>query len=258
MAEVNCKCKILCEKCNTYITKNNFSKHLRRHENHPESFREVKHVENHDGLICIYCGKECKNTNSLKNHERTCKQNSNRFYLAGYRKNLPAWNKGLTEETDERVLKNSESRRKFYETHDGPFKGKKHSEESKNKCSYSMKKFLELNPDMVPYVRNHSSKASYPEMYFNELFNKENINLNYHKQIGSYQLDFYNEEKLIDIEIDGEQHYVDSKMPEHDKKRTEYLESLGWTVIRIRWSEYKQMTEDEKHNLILSLRDLGL
>ena len=124
-------------------------------------------------------------------------------------------------------MKNSESRRKFYETHDGPFKGKKHSEESKNKCSYSMKKFLELNPDMVPYVRNHSSKASYPEMYFNELFNKENINLNYHKQIGSYQLDFYNEEKLIDIEIDGEQHYVDSKMPEHDKKRTEYLESLG-------------------------------
>ena len=54
MAEVNCKCKILCEKCNTYITKNNFSKHLRRHEVHPETFRESYHLD-HDDLFCKFC-----------------------------------------------------------------------------------------------------------------------------------------------------------------------------------------------------------
>lgn len=29
-------------------------------------------------MICQYCGKECKNSNSLKNHERLCKLNPNR------------------------------------------------------------------------------------------------------------------------------------------------------------------------------------
>ena len=29
-------------------------------------------------LYCQYCNKECKNTNSLKNHERVCKHNPNR------------------------------------------------------------------------------------------------------------------------------------------------------------------------------------
>ena len=29
-------------------------------------------------FICKYCGKECKNLNSLHNHERLCKQNPNR------------------------------------------------------------------------------------------------------------------------------------------------------------------------------------
>lgn len=26
-------------------------------------------------FICSYCGKACKNANSLRNHERLCKQN---------------------------------------------------------------------------------------------------------------------------------------------------------------------------------------
>lgn len=28
-------------------------------------------------LICKYCGKECKNANSLRTHERLCKKNPN-------------------------------------------------------------------------------------------------------------------------------------------------------------------------------------
>lgn len=34
-------------------------------------------------FICRYCGKECINTNSLKNHERLCKENPNRQFLHG-------------------------------------------------------------------------------------------------------------------------------------------------------------------------------
>lgn len=33
--------------------------------------------------ICKYCGKECKNDNSLRNHERLCKQNPRRQITHG-------------------------------------------------------------------------------------------------------------------------------------------------------------------------------
>ena len=42
-------------------------------------------------MICQYCGKECKNSNSLKNHERLCKLNPNRqisgWTIHNYNKN---------------------------------------------------------------------------------------------------------------------------------------------------------------------------
>lgn len=56
--------------------------------------------------------------------------------------------------------------------------GKKrtHSEETKNKISIIRKKFLTENPDMIPYKLNHKSKGeSYPEKYFREWLEKENI-----------------------------------------------------------------------------------
>lgn len=46
-------------------------------------------------LLCKFCGKECKNDNSLRNHERTCPKNENRNYSNGMT-GKPAWNKGLT------------------------------------------------------------------------------------------------------------------------------------------------------------------
>jgi hypothetical protein len=40
-------------------------------------------------------------------------------------------------------------------------KGRKMSDEQKNKISESRKKYLMENPHMVPYKLNHSSKISY-------------------------------------------------------------------------------------------------
>jgi len=50
----------------------------------------------------------------------------------------------------------------------------------------------------------------------------------------------------INIEIDGDQHYYDNKIVESDIRRNKYLESLGWDIIRIRWSEYKKMDNETK------------
>lgn len=63
--------------------------------------------------VCKYCGKVCKNDNSLRNHERLCKNNPDRqdSYLMkkNKRSDYVPWNKGLTKDTDERVAKGAET-----------------------------------------------------------------------------------------------------------------------------------------------------
>lgn len=80
-------------------------------------------------LTCKHCGKECKNENSLRNHERLCKENPNgqessllKYHQSGaslgktpWNRGLPAWNRGLP----------------------GTFTGKTHSDETKQKMSES-------------------------------------------------------------------------------------------------------------------------
>lgn len=83
-------------------------------------------------FICKFCGKECKNANSLRNHERTCPKNPDRNYVS-HTIGLKAWNKGLTKETDERVRKYGETTSRLYK---GTEEGKRifshpHTEEHK-------------------------------------------------------------------------------------------------------------------------------
>ncbi len=63
----------------------------------------------------------------------------------------------------------------------------------------------------------------------------------FHRQrvIGNYIVDFYSPKLKIIIEIDGYQHYYEENK-EYDKKRTEYLESLGFVVIRFDNTEVKK------------------
>ena len=62
--------------------------------------------------ICKFCGKLCKNANSLRNHERLCKLNPEHQVSSWVKFNKErehAWNKGLTKEMDERVKKQAET-----------------------------------------------------------------------------------------------------------------------------------------------------
>lgn len=65
-------------------------------------------------MKCKFCGKECKNENSLRNHERLCKLNPNKsftcFSTANPSKINKPWNKGLTKETDIRVAEHARLR----------------------------------------------------------------------------------------------------------------------------------------------------
>lgn len=139
--------KVICEICGKEISLNNIKKHLQSHESHPEyHMSKMQHVT-HDGLNCIYCGKLCKNKNSLAQHECRCKENPNRYKILNNfkvynTKSHSAWNKGLTKETDERVRRNGEAvkasflneNRKVLYGDDNPSRRKEVREKISNTC----------------------------------------------------------------------------------------------------------------------------
>ena len=131
--------------------------------------------------------------------------------------------------------------------------GNKLSDETKKKISESRKKYLKENPDKVPYLLNHSRKESYPEKYFTNIFDKNNLKYDKSYRIGLYELDFSITNKKIDIEIDGDQHYLDKKIVESDKRRNKFLKNKGWDIIRIKWSEYQKMDKDQRKVYINNL-----
>ena len=57
------------------------------------------------------------------------------------------------------------------------------------------------------------------------------MTVNRQKNIGNYIVDFYISSAKLVVEIDGIQHSMEENQ-EYDRKRSEYLESLGITVLR--------------------------
>jgi len=133
-------------------------------------------------------------------------------------------------------------------------KPRKHTDETKEKLSKIRKEYLRKNPNKVPYLLNHSSKGSYPEKYFTEVFKREGLDVVKKFRVSLYELDFSIPHKKIDIEIDGNQHYDDIKIVESDIRRNEFLETEGWDVIRINWSNYQKLNYKEKNMFINDLK----
>lgn len=211
-------------------------------------------------LICQYCGRECKNLNSLRNHERLCKENPNHQESPLLKHNEKirsgervAWNKGLTKD-DERIRHNIESHKYNLET--GKTKpswlGKHHTEETKQKLSIAQTNYLIKN-NLNRWSNGHSHKRSYAENYFYDILSKYCIE-QYSLEGTPYRIDFANIKNKIAIEIDGEQHYnLNGELIEHDKIRDKNLLKLGWQTIRIRWSNFKKLTNEEKEKFIENL-----
>lgn len=208
-----------------------------------------------DIYICKHCGRECKNPNSLRNHERLCKLNPERdihslkmMELNRNRWNSghTAWNKGLTKDSDERILKASKILSEKFSGENGTFYGHKHSETTKKKISESQKRNYE-GISVFSTAREH--RQSYAEDYFDGIFQTAK------KQfvVSRFRLDYAWPDRKEYIEVDGEQHYT-SEGIKHDAERTSILESLGWYCKkRIRWSEYQRLSKEEKENFIKSI-----
>lgn len=149
-----------------------------------------------------------------------------------------------------------EAAKLFFIKNGGRFGPAKHTVETKEKISMRRREFLANHPDKIPYILYHASKGpSYPESYFIKVFKEEGIPLGYHKRVGLYELDFYNDVAKLDVEIDGNQHHT-VRAIEHDRKRAERLAELGWTTYRISWSDFQKKTLEEKKKIISEIKNI--
>lgn len=133
--------------------------------------------------------------------------------------------------------------------------GFKHTEETKKKISESRVKYLQNNPEKVPYLLNHSSEPSNPEKVLIKALKESNITgWEFQYQNGIYQYDFAFPSLKLDIEIDGETHNQ-PKVMKIDRIRDEWSNSNGWEVIRFKTKDVRenldlvvQVIKDKIHN----------
>lgn len=208
-------------------------------------------------FICRFCGSERKNGNSLRNHERLCKENPNRQRIEEYT-HTEKWLVACRANKGHGANQFTKARELGLPIPPGTMKGKpgtwrgrKHTEEQKRKISETQKRnFRESGAKSIWHTQLENRK-SFAEQYFDTCF--PNLKQNYH--VDRYFLDLANPEKKLYIEVDGDQHYNDQKVVEHDKVRTARLEELGWKCLRrIRWSEYKKLSKEEQESLITELQ----
>lgn len=137
-------------------------------------------------------------------------------------------------------------------------KGRKHSEETKKKLSLIRKKWISENPDKSPYILSHKSRGeTYPEKYFREWMEKENIPFQQEYKFKLYSFDFLVNER-VDLEIDGGQHRNDKRIIKHDIKRDTKSQEAGFVVYRIMWSDYQRLTDEEKEKFLGELKEFLL
>ena len=137
-------------------------------------------------------------------------------------------------------------------------KGRKHSEKTKKLLSEKRKKWISENPDKSPYIVSHKSRGeTYPEKYFREWMEKENIPFQQEYRFKLYAFDFLVNER-IDLEIDGDQHKNDKRIIEHDIKRDNKSKDAGFIVYRIMWSDYQKLNQEERESFLSELKNFLL
>ncbi len=184
--------------------------------------------------ICEYCSKPFDRQVGLNIHVKTCKENPNRVES----KNQYTNGGQMSDETRSKIK--------------ASLTGKNLSDVTRGKISEARIRYLKENPDKVPYLLNHySAGESYPEKYWKAILTDNAVVFEQEKRVSIYRLDFAIGN--IDLEIDGEQHYLDPRILISNQRRDEELRAMGWKVLRVRWSDYQRMSETNKQLFVQDL-----
>ena len=135
--------KKTCDKCDKEISLSNFNKHYNSCKGKKEFYKQVGEL-----FECPHCKKLFKKL-GIKGHIWRMHTEEGGKYMRTYEGGISAWNKGLTEETNESVKKGKDKLRKKYKDGEliGSMKGKHHSEDFKKKMSLHRIEYLTEHPE---------------------------------------------------------------------------------------------------------------
>ena len=168
-------------------------------------------------LICQYCNKECKNLNSLRNHERLCPDNESRIYVSQTLGKIP-WNKGKTKETDPAVAQYAASIKENYSTGKVAISG--FAAWPKEKRSAKAKA---AGCGGYRAQAGRSQKYKVTDSFGNEVILQSSYELLCSEILDNLQIKWIRPKSL---KYDGKRYFPDFYLPEHDlylDPKNEYL-----------------------------------
>lgn len=193
---------------------------------------------------CKYCGKECKNKNSLVQHEIRCKENKDRIDLSYITKGHSKGHKGTNQFIKAKELNldipvvSDETRRKISLTS----KNRTHTDETKNKISKSIRKAILEHPEsycssnvngrvkhcFYKSIKLDSSWELIVAKYLDSLNikwirNKNSFNYEWDNKIHKYFPDFY----LVDYD-----YYIEVKGYERKRDLSKYNSLKNLIIIK--------------------------
>lgn len=194
-------------------------------------------METQEKFICKYCGKICKNSNSLRNHERLCKSNPNRQILTSnfikYNENV---RKGIIKGKNQFIKAkelglpkpeiSQETRNKIAKSKSGENSSSKRPEVRK-KISESMKKVAKEKPNIYSISKIHSRVKHfwYNGYYIDGLWELVVVNF-----LDANGIDWIKPRKSFEYEWNNGIHnyYPDFYLPAYDI----YIEVKGYETER--------------------------
>lgn len=200
---------------------------------------------------CKFCGKICKNPNSLRNHERLCIKNPNRdkhsleILQKGREKRyktLKSWNKGFTKETDERIMKSSQTLQKTLQSKNfTPYwKGKKHTPQTREKISKSLQESKKKGKNIGGYgvhKSGYGKKCLMGGVFFDSswevayyIYNKEH-NVLLERNFKGFPYKYRNKEHLYIPDFYDGENYIEIKGYEDSKCKYKYKSIKNLKII---------------------------
>lgn len=220
---------------------------------------------------CQYCGKECKNINSLKQHECRCKENPNRRNYNTLGSYVTENRKGKNRFNCLDIAKQSASLKEKYSNGyqnplkglPGSFTGRKHTEESKKKIGVATSKARikgYANGTITPAKRVGRGKYSYIEYKDKKYMLRSTYEFIYALYLISENIDFdlekirvpalhenkYAKTFISDFSINNKVIEIKGIKSDKDKFEREAFENAGYEFIEL----YHNDIEKVKNELI--------
>lgn len=219
--------------------------------------------------ICKYCGKQCKNPNSLRNHERLCESNPDHqeSFFKHWNGSHPAWNKGLTKETDERVAQ-------YGKTYSNRIKSGEIKAWTTGLTKETDERLLKLSQKVSESVNKkvakdewHKSLGKKKQVVYKGIVLDSSWEAIVAKYLDDNNIDWVVPSVGFEYEFDGEKHqyYPDFYLPQYNR----YIEVKGYerrkdlvkyTIIQdliiLKYKEIKQI-QDSKFNIFDMLGDVA-